>query len=154
MADSTVFLWKQHDRFACRANFFLKNRYLESWEYTLAFILLFQCYTFKGSNIPKLSQDIMRIHPGEGNTNPKIYKYFLTLLLSELLYYISIQLNTEDEFHSTQSLPLFCKGKDWNLLSQIMGYLYLKICSKLDFFFLVPTIRNTYFLFLSNFRFN
>lgn len=37
-----------------------------------------------------------------------------------------------------------------------MGYPYLKTLSKLDLKKkkMVPTIRNAYFLFLSNFRFN
>ena len=124
------------------------------FKYTLVFILLFWCCTSKGSNIPKLPQDIMRIHPGERNTNPKIYTYFPAPLLFEVLYFISCW-TLKVNFTALKVTTLTsARGKDWNLISQIMGYLYLKICSKLDFFFLVPTIRNTYFLFLSNFRFN
>lgn len=102
----------------------------------------------------KFSQDITRIHPGEENLKAKStptcqlcsFLNFPVLSDAEPWRWISQHLNS---LHSPMQ-QVRIEISD----GQIMGYPYLKICSKLDFFFLVPTTRNTYFRFLSNFRFN
>lgn len=78
----------------------------------------------------------------------------LSLLYCDFLSDASDIWNLSKKKHSLHLLNGL-KIEIWD--SQITGYPYLKTLSKLDLLKkkkLVPTIRNAYFLFLSNFRFN
>lgn len=133
-ADSTLLFWKQHGR-GC-----LQNTHT-SWEDIPWVWKIYTCIHFsfqilnisEGSNTLKISQNVTRIPPREENKDQKSTHTFRHGFLS-LLYDIFCS-TMEVNFTALKITTLTSvRGKDWNLVGQIMGYLYLKICSKLDFF--------------------